>query len=129
MNARLLIILCFILLSCQSTDDEVLRELTGEWQWIESQGGLAGWTLTPMTEGYHQSLIINDIVFQMYQDDSLTVESSYILDTYNYPLFDNGDSTIIQLDNNMTWGITWEADSLYLLDLCTDCYLHTYLRR
>lgn len=65
------------LAACYSTSPTDLPEgLEGSWVWVESSGGIAGWTLTPESEGYEARLEIDDDgTVLAFRNDSLITTS------------------------------------------------------
>lgn len=121
----LLLFLCF---SCRKEKDCPKPEgIRGEWQWVESVGGIGGWTLTPESEKISKTLRIDDFTYREFVNDSLVYESEYDLeirkdtfwDTDRYIIFKDGDERAIKIT----------ASTLELYELCFDCFFHKYKRK
>ena len=65
------------LAACYSSGPTGLAEgLEGRWVWVESSGGIAGWTLTPESEGYDVRLEVDaEGTVRAFRNDSLITTS------------------------------------------------------
>jgi hypothetical protein len=65
------------LAACYSSGPTGLSEgLEGSWVWVESTGGIAGWTLNPESEGYAVHLEVDaDGTVRAFRNDSLITTS------------------------------------------------------
>jgi hypothetical protein len=101
--------------------------INGEWIWIESVGGIGGWTLTPESEMITKRLYIDDFTFKEFVNDSLVFESDYDLeirqdtfwDTNRYIMFESGGERAIKIG----------ASELDMHEMCFDCFSHKYRRK
>lgn len=126
--AMLAVILASGLHCSMGTND---NRLQGTWQWTQSVGGLAGWTLTPATEGYTQRLELGPgNRFAFFRADSLMADGTYTLAT-------EGDRPVLHYQTASSWWLFANGqqirrqapDTLILRDRCADCYTHTFVRR
>lgn len=101
----------------------------GKWDWLKSMGGYAGWTLTPESVGYSQTLILaGSNVYQLYRDDLLLYNGLYSV-SWEKRSWLTDTCFIISYENNPEEQIIiWHADTLELVDMCADCYQHIYTR-
>jgi hypothetical protein len=124
------IAMIFLFSACSILDgDSPFTEIQGKWDWVRSTGGVTGQTVTPDSAGYsHQQLLFTwDEEFVFYQDDTVNTQGIYSLERMEDKVY---------LSYNPTSGSTWpeqtvefvEGDTLVLMDQCTDCYTHTYVR-
>ena len=113
------ILLMLLSMSCGKT-------MGGKWKWVRSEGGLAGLTLTPESEGYTKSIVINGTEYAEYRDDSLLFKIPYELQikTDTFRDFD----TIMRFPSEMALGYMMKNDTLVLAEICFDCYVHFYVR-
>ncbi len=66
----------FTAAACNSSPTDVGRAVEGSWVWVESSGGIAGWTLTPGSEGYSVRLeFADDSTVHAFRNDSLITTS------------------------------------------------------
>lgn len=129
-------VVCMVFLlgigSCDSGDNIQLPpspSLFGNWNWVESFGGIAGHKITPATQGYtvkYTFLLYGD--FEEYRDNKPFVKSRYSVvrqvlnrDTVDVLIFDHRPSmmNILRFFGN---------DTLKLTEYCMDCYTHTFVR-
>ena len=75
------------LVSCSntsSTNTTQTSPIVGKWNWVNSVGGFAGWTLTPKSEGYTCSVSFSDQSdYSIYRNDSLMQSGFYTVATSN----------------------------------------------
>jgi len=104
--------------------------LVGSWSWQKSVGGIAGVTLTPQSTGHTQGLVFRSYgICERYRDDTLIVAGQYSIareKTWAFP----DTVAVIYYQNN--WqepqATQIRGDTLELVDLCIDCFGHTYVR-
>jgi hypothetical protein len=97
--------LVFFFISCSDSSSPTKPEPTiiGKWKWVQTMGGIGGWTYTPATEGYTATLLIqsnthcaiykNDTILQAGNCTFATTDSI----TYRYGLTTGfTDSVIIK---------------------------------
>lgn len=117
----------FILVSCgKESDDNQSKTLIGKWNWIQSNGGIAGQTYTPQSTGNIITIEFDDnSTFRQYRNGILNIETTYKLmniEGYNELFIYYGSgypaSIITSLENN----------TLTLCDYMDDGYIHAYKR-
>ena len=114
------------------TTNLIPRELYGSWNWIKSQGGIAGITITPATAGYTRKVVYHyNLLYESYKNDSLELVSPFsVYDLAESPfgshLFIHYEALPAYRDQYI-YQLT--RDTLVLGDNCIDCFVHTYVRR
>ncbi len=124
------ILLCCLLpfFSCKKESDcSKPIGIQGEWEWVQSFGGFGGWKQTPESEGYRIRLEIDDLRYREYKNDSLILESPYDLVMRPDSVWDT--NTYIEFETGAVQAYQIRADTLFLYDLCADCFDHTYIRK
>ena len=125
-------ILFFTLLaaSCVRSGEETTKsQLVGEWNWVQSSGGIAGQTVTPDSPGHspYSITFTGDNQFYLHRGDSLAQQGRYTLSLtrdaamLHYKLSTQSDKISQQVRFNT-------SDTLLLTDECTDCYRNIYIR-
>ena len=104
------------------------QELYGSWTWAQSSGGIAGITLTPPPSGRIEFTRNGD--FRSFRSDTLLIASMFTIRRERtsfspdvVPVIHYRDSLRLQPQIYRIRG-----DSLFLTDLCIDCFSHLYLR-
>lgn len=96
------------------------QSIIGEWEWVESSGGIAGVTLIPETVGYTKTYDFNsDSTLSVYRNDTLVNKSGFHLK----------DDTLDIDGENIRQVVEFKTDRLILRDLCVDCFTNTYERK
>ncbi len=129
-----IIVTSMVLLQCGKSTVSPLKineQLLGKWQWVSSIGGFAGWTLTPATEGYDKMLIFDSYsTFISRKIDSTGIENTNGSYTIAYEKIwnvnDSGD--VIYMDGFLRSEMEIENDTLFLTDICYDCFGHKYVK-
>lgn len=135
-------------------DPETNTNIEGTWEWVESTGGIAGWTIkpTPVEDyGTANSIYLAHTIFA--EDEHLTIkvdndsEQGLTIRESDYELTgdtNGSDKPFIELGANQMevvpdlggvftfydrmQVITVNDSLLILADDCTDCYMHTFKR-
>jgi hypothetical protein len=119
----------YILTHLQSfiPDTVVVHKLIGDWEWVQSSGGIAGHIITPATEGYTKTVHFqSDWTYKEERDDTTFLETTYRVYKENTG---NVMVHVVQIDDSEPLDIIGVTDStLDLADRCLDCYLHSYRR-
>lgn len=124
-----LLVLAAVLLNGCSLNAE-RDPMHGTWQWDRSVGGLAGWTLTPASEGYTQRLQLGPgHHFAFFRNDSLAAQGTFSVRS-------DGNAPVIRYETPSTWWFFAAGqyvdrngpDTLFLHDRCADCFTHTFVR-
>lgn len=109
----------------------VLRVLSGSWNWVKSEGGIAGVTITPASTGYTRNIVYNyNLSYESYKNDSLEFISPFSIyyvtespvDTFPVIHYE----ALPEYRDQMIFSIT--RDTLVLSDRCIDCFIHTYVK-
>jgi len=136
MRKRFVSIYFFILLvtvsiGCNKETDcpESNNDLKGEWIWVESVGGIGGWTLTPESQNVTKKLVIDDATFSEFVNDSLIFKSTYTLGISEKVLIGTTEKTYIRYESGNQQAILINGADLELIDQCYDCYFHRYRRK
>jgi hypothetical protein len=118
--------------TCPSdSSSNVPRALYGSWNWVKSQGGIAGVTITPASAGYTRKVVYNpNMTYEWYKNDSLEVMSAFSiyyitespLDTFPVIHYDS----LPEFQDKMIYSL--KNDTLVLSDRCIDCFVHTYVK-
>ncbi len=128
------ILIAFLLIplfiACEEESPVTNSEIYGTWKWVSSNGGIAGWTLTPGSTGNSEFIVIAEGgTYSKIVNDTLTLstkfsvtegETIYGTNPYQVMRFEEGaeDQAILNLKN----------DTLVLGENCYDCYVHTFTR-
>jgi hypothetical protein len=125
--ARIIFAVLLVLAACSKDDSIEPPGLTGTWIWHQSIGGFGGWTLTPTTEGYTQKIIMDDIYYSAYRNDSLLFTQKYATHQGSTPGLE--DSTFLEVEGHFNVVYTIDGEKLILSEQCADCFQHTYQRQ
>jgi hypothetical protein len=142
LNKLFLVSIIISLISATSCRKSVLENPTtnhssihGNWQWVQSSGGIAGQTTTPFTEGREATLQFNQNgtcffvtgnksdQFEYSLSDGQTIYSEKQAHLITYKAIDNKTTHVIQ--SYQFRG----NDTLFLNDECHDCFGHIYVRK
>jgi hypothetical protein len=122
--------LVLMLAGCSKDEDCAQRnDLKGEWIWVESVGGIGGWTLTPESQNVTKKLVIDDATFSEFVNDSLIFKSTYTLGISEKVLIGTTEKTYIRYESGNQQAILINGSELELIDQCYDCYFHKYRRK
>lgn len=123
------IILAIVLFGCKKEEESFkITGLEGEWIWMESIGGIGGWTLTPESENMTKKLIIEDFVYKQFVNDSLVLEAVYEVGISEEPLLGSEEKTFIRIDSGIKQAVVISGSELELIEQCYDCFYHRYSR-
>lgn len=103
-------------------------KLVGSWNWVSSQGGFVGHTLTPKSEGYFQTLNFHkDQTYSIKRDGKPHKQGTYEITIIEY---DEENRMAIQYNSiEFYYAVIMElSDTLRLRENCADCYSHIYVR-
>nr|BCX01112.1 MAG: hypothetical protein KatS3mg041_1158 [Bacteroidota bacterium] len=108
------------------------RRLEGSWEWVQSTGGIAGLHLTPQSEGYVQQLVFRtNGELEIWRSGKRLSLLRYRIEHKPTMLSPEPADVLVydepfRPEQLIRWG---RGDTLYLIDVCFDCYVHTYVRR
>ena len=138
-NILFLILGCFLLTTtaCQKDidiPDESLEDLFGEWQWVESTGGISGEIITPNSEGYEMTYTYTKKgIHKYYKGDVEQFRVEYELIEKINPFTGKDGYMINYLSDGDTYlpdqYLVLNGDELMLYDECTDCYTLMFSRK
>ena len=119
--------LLFPIAACFSCGEDGVspNEIRGSWEWVRSVGGFGGWTLTPSSEGITRQLLIDKSTYREYENNILVAESAYVLETKDIPGF--GHRLYLEVDNFGYYAVERDGNELTLIEICYDCFDHTYV--
>jgi len=124
----LLALIIFGAISCKKSTQQPSVSITGKWRWVESVGGIGGFTLTPKSTGNNfRDEFYADSSYKRFENDSLLIQGDFsIIKGYNYTPSDKIDVLKI---GDWRSSIYIKNDTLYLNDLfIADGYGDTYVR-
>ncbi len=125
-NYMLLLLIGITFLSCSNDDDSTNSfSLIGTWDWVESSGGIGGWTETPASTGNTIKLEIYSNSIKRYLNGNLESESNYSIEFEEY---NGAQREVIIYENGWEQTIDLNEDSLTFYDRCDDCFQHTYIK-
>ena len=112
---------------CAPSDYNNIQEgLLGKWNWIQSQGGFAGQTLTPESEGYTLAITLDEFYYTEFKNDSLIFKAQYDFDVRPDSIF--GSNTFLVLESGFEFALISNKDTLKLREVCFDCFDITYVK-
>lgn len=122
--------LVFVVAACSTGLDPEIEDLVGEWDWVESSGGIAGLTLTPASTGETMTLRFTESgVVELSRDGAVTSTSDYTVSTAE----DGKSRTVAYTASpfgfpSQTLGFDGE-DVMVLSDPCCDGFTYRWVRR
>ena len=125
----LLLILCVFACKEKENIEEICtggNQIDNRWIWVQSAGGEAGEILTPESEMLTRKLVIDEVMYREYVNDSLVFESEYEIGVID-PIF-GSDSTSLKLIGGAEYAMTLTETELTLYEMCFDCYIHYYVK-
>ena len=72
-----LVLIGILILSCSHDDNSINHELTGNWNWVKSSGGISYHIETPESTGKTVKLEITNNTIKRYVNGNLDYESNY----------------------------------------------------
>ena len=130
-NLLICIIPLLALVSCEEESVDFSETASiGKWQSISSSGGIGGWTYTPISEGYNQSIEFTSVgKYIRFVKDTLNEESQYSISTGKSIFSEIPFELITYEDKSIEQAIlSLKNDKLQLGDNCYDCFRHTFRR-
>ncbi len=110
--------------------------LLGEWEWVESSGGINGEVITPSTKGFNKTIEYKEKgVFKVYKDNKKTTEHLFTIEKGPSIYSSEEEYQINYYKKLKKIGIIGHHfsfvgnDTLLLSDECMDCYSHVYARK
>jgi hypothetical protein len=102
-------------------------EITGNWNWIESFGGIAGILETPESTGNTIQLEITNNTINRFVNGQLESSLTYIIEIGDSSII-NGEQEMIVYENNFRQSYILIENTLFLYDECDDCFQHEFER-
>jgi len=117
------------LLGCCKTHELAFEDqLVGQWQWVESTGGIDGRTDTPNNTGKEIILEFSTTTLRTFLNGSLDTEISYEVQLGS-TIYSTDPTELIIYENGSKQSVQLKAAELILLDECYDCFQHRYTRK
>ena len=109
-------------------DTVIVNKLIGEWQWIETTGGVANVHENPSNCKCDKKLVFSkDCIMEMYKNNFLTyrqnVYFTWEINKYNEK---EGGSYVLHIDSIRGITINFRLDTIYLRDMAADGFSHKY---
>ena len=121
----LLLAVCF---GCSDSDDSInQKNISGNWIWVKSTGGIDGRTETPATTGTTIRLEISKQSVRRFVNGELADEFTYVIKKQQSILF-NQPMEMILYENGSSQIIEGNQDELLLTEDCFDCFQHDFIR-
>lgn len=121
-------IIAFSIISCSSEKASSEQDaIIGEWNWIESSGGIAGTTTTPQSTGKSIQLKITSAKVIQYVDGALVSEINYSIQT-GTSIF-GGQRKLLVYDSGIKKSFEQTNSQLILNDECFDYYQNKYIKQ
>ncbi len=129
--------ICSLIIGCSKEDtpeytpENCLDEICidGEWEWVASNGSIAGVTITPESENETRKLIISGTSYKEFVNDELILEVGYEFVKSNELSTFTNDSLVLKLANDNWFAVLERDGNLVLRQPCFDCWDHTYQPR
>ena len=128
------IVLCTLILcsACSindANDDlDVKTQLKGNWEWLESVGGIDGRTETPESTGNSIFIEIGTTTVKKYVNDVLESELNYEIQ-FGESIKTSYETELIIYENGMKQSIEFDENVLILYDECYDCFQNKYIKK
>ncbi|MFC1564273.1 hypothetical protein ACFL6G_05015 [candidate division KSB1 bacterium] len=126
----ILILVYCLFISCghhSATEPELIEyepSLIGSWNWIKSQGGIAGELLTPESTGWTVDLTFTGDYMRFSRNDTTLVEGVYTLEIPENP---DTQWSSIYINDNLVFNYRFpDFNCLLLMDPVTDGYGHEF---
>ncbi len=131
-GAKVWLVLAVGLASCGSPTAPEQEPLVGDWQWVQSSGGIAGLTLTPQSEGYEVLLRFTAAgQAEWWKDGVLTDQTGY--ETEATKTSSGADGWMVRYERPL-WGFGQQevsfptSTTLILTDPCCDGFMFEFRR-
>lgn len=134
--------LSIFLTGCKKDIDvpkQELNNLFGTWEWVQSSGGFAGITTSPLTEGHTIKLEFNENgIYKEFKNGEKIdkrkfsfIEGKSIYTADNSTLIEYEKTGVLNRKENFTSQsiIFFSNDTLQLNDECYDCFSRLYVKK
>jgi hypothetical protein len=137
-----LLIINLIAWGCQPNEPQ--HPIVGDWRWVSSTGGIAGWTVKPRNNDERILRLTADSKFEVYTNNKLLFSADYHLSNKkNGSDRTEGIRIIInnpvnhRKDSLNTYPGLWggriselsNTSLQFVEDYCDDCYTHSLVRK
>jgi len=121
----LIILVMTTFLSCTKDDAELMNtSLIGNWNWIESSGGIDGRIETPNSTGNTIRIQITNTNIKKYVNGNLESNLNYSI--YIGEVIEGGSREIILYEDEWKQSVYLSGNQLTLIDQCSDCFHNKY---
>jgi hypothetical protein len=125
----LFILLSASFISCTKDDDgAVFRRIQGQWEWVESSGGIAGTTLTPESTGKQVTIEFSNGTYRRVVNGDLEMVMAYHIEK-GQSIMGEEDAYLLIYENEYKQSIYFNDNRLVLSDECYDCFQNEYVRK
>ena len=114
---------------CSSATDPISQQLEGDWDWVESSGGIAGMTHTPASTGETMRLSFSATgIVELVRDGVLAAATTYVTE-----LAADGGSPVVRYGQSLhgfeVQTVAFDGDDvLVLIDPCCDGFTFRFSR-
>lgn len=124
------LILIFILILTACSSNGIKDSLTGEWEWIESSGGIAGELITKDSEGYSSTIVFKDDSVSFFRNSSLLGSTSFSIEE-GRSIYSSEPVNFINYNSEKSDEVIiyLTEDSLLIGDNNYDGYTSLYIRK
>lgn len=123
----LIALIGFTFCGCTKAEDDAKTELSGNWKWTGSTGGVAGTTETPESTGDQRHLEISRDSIKRFLNDSLIFSTSYTIEIRESILYNEPREMMIS-NSDIQQIVDLKENNLILTDDCFDCYINSYVK-
>ena len=131
LSLALLCVSACLTLSCSDNPTEPSALLlVGDWNWVESCGGIAGTCNSPTTSGHSKSLKFTaSQIYLEFEDGRVVYTGTYKLDLLERTVFDKSVNAVLMSGRPCEQLLlTLTTDELELVDNCIDGFTSRYKR-
>ena len=129
LNGLLLIALCLLGFAfCKKSTLAPSSSIIGKWNWVQTQGGIAGATYSPAKSGYQMTVqYFADSTYKRYKNDVLVDENKFSI-IKEQPVYSSYRGETIKM-GNLTRTQLIRNDTLFQSDLnISDGFSDVYVR-
>ncbi len=122
------VLFCLLVMGCEA--EKVNSGIVGNWQWVVSQGGIAGLTIKPSETDQRQMIFDSKGNFSLIQNGKTTISAHYELkNAKSITSAELVPMIVFPNQDAMNMSYTIKNDSLFLFDEVYDGFGHTYVRK
>ena len=126
-NYLFLLFIGALFLNCSNDDESSTKsQLIGQWNWVESSGGILGRTETPESTGKIIKLEFSNNSIKRFVNGNLESESKYSIKSEDYYGEQREIITYEEYPINQIIGLN--ENYLILYDMCDDCFQNEYVK-